>query len=524
MKILTSIVLILLFPLSGSGQIVISGQILNYDGKSEIFINHAIEGVHPYFSESSKIYPQANGKFRFKFENPGIGVVQIHFLRANYAFVHDERSELSIIIDQDKLSSFRPDEFEMDERRKKALVRIDGEYREFNEFLNRQPRTAFISTRSVSGNSYSIPMAAIQDPDRFMNYYDSLRSRELVELQNIKSIDVENDSEISDEIQRFLKMEIETFYSGVVLNALFLKQIKQISALAKNSDTTLNMYNREWEKIGEQIFKELKESPQYANSTSYNELIQTVNYWLRSYRHYIHVNNMTTWDDIIVKGLLDPDFPADSLIGLNEKSKYAMQITNLRHYSNSQQFYSPVLVQAIDSMKSWHPGSKHLEMLESNFDKVSDYLEAQNSPYEKATVIEKNYTSLDGLFENFRGKTVLIDVWATWCHPCIGEFAYKNNLQDLISDDELVVLYISIDKQRWEDRWRENLNYNRLTGYHILADEILIRDLWEELGEPKGAIPRYALVNSDGEIVQRMAARPSMGDDLRNQILEILKN
>ncbi len=208
---------------------------------------------------------------------------------------------------------------------------------------------------------------------------------------------------------------------------------------------------------------------------------------------------------------------------LTSETKYALQIHKLRNMVNSQVFYSPVLQQAIDSMQSRYPDSEQMKTLNNYFQQVDDYLTSQQTPYRDASIIEENYTSIDGLLKRFRGKIVLIDVWATWCHPCIGEFAYKNNLHDLINSGDLIVLYISIDKQKWEDRWRENLNYNRLTGYHILADEVLIQDMWETLGDPKGAIPRYALVSEDGVIVIPHAARPSAGDQLRNQILELLE-
>ena len=46
----------------------------------------------------------------------------------------------------------------------------------------------------------------------------------------------------------------------------------------------------------------------------------------------------------------------------------------------------------------------------------------------------------------FRGKVVLLNVWATWCPPCVKEMPTLNKLQELLGGKDFAVLPLSVDK------------------------------------------------------------------------------
>ena len=48
--------------------------------------------------------------------------------------------------------------------------------------------------------------------------------------------------------------------------------------------------------------------------------------------------------------------------------------------------------------------------------------------------------------EDFRGKTVLINVWATWCPPCVKEMPTLDRLQAKLGSDSFEVIALSIDR------------------------------------------------------------------------------
>lgn len=50
-------------------------------------------------------------------------------------------------------------------------------------------------------------------------------------------------------------------------------------------------------------------------------------------------------------------------------------------------------------------------------------------------------------FADFRGRAILLNIWATWCVPCRKEMPALDRLQAAIDKSELLVLPLSIDRQ-----------------------------------------------------------------------------
>ena len=49
--------------------------------------------------------------------------------------------------------------------------------------------------------------------------------------------------------------------------------------------------------------------------------------------------------------------------------------------------------------------------------------------------------------QDFRGRTLLVNFWATWCKPCLVEMPSLNRLQQALGGDRFTVLAISIDRE-----------------------------------------------------------------------------
>lgn len=102
---------------------------------------------------------------------------------------------------------------------------------------------------------------------------------------------------------------------------------------------------------------------------------------------------------------------------------------------------------------------------------------------------------------DFRGKTVLINFWATWCGPCKREMPSLDRLQSKFSTERFVVLPISIDRYGANAvlPFFEDIGVKELTSYY---------DPPNALGRAMGTVglPTSVLVDANGFEIGRLVA------------------
>ncbi|CAN7547690.1 TlpA family protein disulfide reductase [Bosea sp. LjRoot90] len=67
----------------------------------------------------------------------------------------------------------------------------------------------------------------------------------------------------------------------------------------------------------------------------------------------------------------------------------------------------------------------------------------------------------------FRGKTVLVNLWATWCLPCLTEMPALDALQSALGGPDFEVVAINIDTRHPDKpkKWLADKNITRLSYY-----------------------------------------------------------
>ncbi len=519
------IVIITLFlELSSEAKVAIKGRILNYDGTSYVFVNYPIQGVRP--PDSKKIFPDSNGNFFISFECKGPGVTKILYKTIRFNVFHIDNAAAYLEIDErripDRIENLHLNYVQQDSIRNLALTKVSGDFEKLNRHYNSLIRTAYHTPRSVDGNYYSRQLRNAETLKQTMLLFDSLIQREMSALENIfLEFNSELRSSKSDVIKQFLKNEINSFYSSVFLNAMFLRKVDQYVAFKADSLSPRSIYNEQWQALIEKFYSDAKGFIQpFTTSFDYTDYMENLYYTLKNFKSYDFPQNPDVKElDLEV---YQSFFKVDSTIIRDSLELFQFRLNKLHRYLNDQMYYSPALLSAYYVMVKTYPASIHLREMELLVQKLKDYIKASQETFTKVKIVSKKYSSFQDLVQSNRGTLMLIDVWATWCHPCIEEFHYRYKIQSFIDAGKLVVLYISLDKKEWASRWKENIRFNRLEGIHYRADQDFAIDMWRELQGKQGTIPRYALVNKRGDIVLLNASRPSDGDKLVKEIERLI--
>jgi thiol-disulfide isomerase/thioredoxin len=149
--------------------------------------------------------------------------------------------------------------------------------------------------------------------------------------------------------------------------------------------------------------------------------------------------------------------------------------------------------------------------------------EEQNRPKIKyeSVKLETREPDLDSFIKaNFSAKRVFIDLWATWCAPCKKEFkSYDSAFYALMDKQNISLVYLSIDKDSDKKKWESDIERLGLKGYHVRANKQMVENL-QRLIFDNGSItiPRYILINEDGNILSKDFLRPS--DDQFGKMIE----
>ncbi|MDC7995641.1 TlpA family protein disulfide reductase [Altibacter sp. HG106] len=121
---------------------------------------------------------------------------------------------------------------------------------------------------------------------------------------------------------------------------------------------------------------------------------------------------------------------------------------------------------------------------------------------------------------DLRGSYVYIDVWATWCAPCIKQVPYLKELETRYHQKNIIFVSISVDKEALKGTWKKMISDKELGGLQLFADNSFDSDFMNAYAV--NSIPRFILIDPDGNIVDAEAPRPSF-EKTRKRLDALLK-
>ena len=117
----------------------------------------------------------------------------------------------------------------------------------------------------------------------------------------------------------------------------------------------------------------------------------------------------------------------------------------------------------------------------------------------------ENYKGGSNSLGDFKGKYVYIDVWATWCGPCKQQIPYLQALEEKYHGKNIEFVSISIDQPNVKDKWKQMIADKNMGGVQLFADG----DQAFATAYQISGIPRFILIDPEGNIVEANAPRPS---------------
>ena len=305
----------------------------------------------------------------------------------------------------------------------------------------------------------------------------------------------------------------------------FINQIEEIKSSEINF---LNSFNNDKQRINKELISiEEKEA-------NYKHLLSLQRYPVY-YKFY--AKKEPKYSDSFLTPLNDLSYVNNNDYVVSQSYKYLVlaHFFNEKKISDSKETHFSELIKAnspdikkdviFQGQYYLSPSSENNEVIYNSLIKMSnDSTETAELTdiYNKLQFIKKGMKSPEFFdYENYnggttslidlRGKYLYIDVWATWCGPCIAQIPASIKLEKLYHDKNIEFVYISIDVRDRPvynyDKWREMIEEKSLGGVQLFAD-----NAWDSKFTRAfiiNSIPRYLLIDPKGNIVSGDAPRPS---------------
>jgi peroxiredoxin len=119
-----------------------------------------------------------------------------------------------------------------------------------------------------------------------------------------------------------------------------------------------------------------------------------------------------------------------------------------------------------------------------------------------------------------RGSVVVLNIWATWCRPCVREMPALQRLWERNRDDGLVVVGISVDSPALLMGDAESAVRNFVDDLGLTFPIVVDPDRRIEEGYPVAGYPMTFVIDREGRIVDRVLGprewdQPAMESELR---------
>jgi len=228
-------------------------------------------------------------------------------------------------------------------------------------------------------------------------------------------------------------------------------------------------------------------------------IIPSYHYYLENYYQKIanqkaekeHKDVYVAYLDVVNDSVKNPK--------IKERLIYSYTLQNLKKTDAVNDFYL--------KFKTFSKDSLHKEKIKAVFTEMNRLKPGQPAPDFELVNDKGQKVKLS----DFKGNYVYIDVWATWCRPCMAEMPYLEKLKEKYKNAKIV--FIGVNMNDFKTDWLNYLKKFKPKGVQLYAgDTPNFADLYQV-----SSVPKSILINPAGRISTANAPRPS-----ETELIELL--
>jgi thiol-disulfide isomerase/thioredoxin len=133
------------------------------------------------------------------------------------------------------------------------------------------------------------------------------------------------------------------------------------------------------------------------------------------------------------------------------------------------------------------------------------------------SVVNNNYpmadynlqvTGLNGglvKLNNYKGKVIFLNFWATWCMPCVSELPSINKLYKQFKNEDILFLLITNENIEKVKKYKQRKSYE--VPFFIQDEKSIIPNIYYSPG-----IPTTFIINRKGEIIKASSGAEDWDD------------
>ena len=173
-------------------------------------------------------------------------------------------------------------------------------------------------------------------------------------------------------------------------------------------------------------------------------------------------------------------------------------------FANYNMGYSKNIEGFFEAFLATSSNKNNNELITEKYNKLTAVAKGKASP---KFIDYENFAGGTTSLDDLKGKYVYIDVWATWCGPCKREIPFLKDIEKKYHNKNIEFVSLSIDKVSDRDKWKSMVTDEELGGIQLFADNDWKSSFVKDY--QINGIPRFILIDTEGNIVDPNAPRPS---------------